>query len=68
MPAMRINETDFILELGEKSSISLHEEASRLEITQRRYLLSNFNWSRRRYDDFIVEKETLVDSIDDAFV
>lgn len=43
MPAMRINETDFILELGEKSSISLYEEASRLEITQRRYLLSNFN-------------------------
>lgn len=68
MPATRINETDFVLELGEKSSISLHEGASRLEITQRCYLLSNFNWSRRRYDDFIVEKETLVDSIDDAFV
>lgn len=43
MPTTRINETDFILELGEKSSISLHEETSRLEITQRRYLLSNFN-------------------------
>lgn len=43
MPATRINETDFVLELGEKSSISLHEGASRLEITQRCYLLSNFN-------------------------